>query len=246
MPLSKKQKYLQIALNSDLNQARNIILKLPTDERIILEAGTPLIKQYGIRAISSLRSFWNFKIHGPQPQNSDLFTIIKTIQQKKTASVAGPYIVADLKCMDRGFREVELAKRAGASAATVLGHAPIETIDAFIQKCDDLGIDSMIDMMNLEYPTSTLRKLKRLPKVIVLHRGVDEESYNREKMVPYHEIQRLKGEFDVMVAVAGGDTLREVQTATFNDVDIVVLWKNFFNSKDSNPGMIDDFLRELR
>jgi len=32
-----------------------------------------------------------------------------------------PYIVADLKCMDRGKREVEIAKRRGVSAAVVLG-----------------------------------------------------------------------------------------------------------------------------
>ena len=242
MSLLKKEKYLQIALNSNLSDARNIILKLPNDPRIIIEAGTPLIKQYGTRAISSIKQFWNYKMYGPQEHSPDLITIIQSIKQKKIREqkTLGPYIVADLKCMDRGFREVELAKNAGASAATVLGHAPIETIDAFISKCEELELDSMIDVMNLEYPTSLLIKLKKLPKVVILHRGVDEENYNREKQIPHHEIQRLKGEFDIMVAVAGGDTTREVQTAVFNDVDIVVLWKNFYNS--SNVDIVKEFL----
>jgi bifunctional enzyme Fae/Hps len=253
MPLSKKQKYLQIALNSTLSEARSIILKLPSDQRIILEAGTPLIKQYGTRAISSLKEFWNYKNFGPQQTSPDIFTLIKDIKNKNlmnkkmvTPSIGGPYIVADLKCMDRGFREVELAKSAGASAATVLGHAPIETIDAFIEKCEELGLDSMIDMMNVEYPTAILRKLKKVPQVVVLHRGVDEEERNREKAVPYHEIQRLKGEFDIMIAVAGGDTIREVQTAIFNDVDITVLWKKFYSSTDTTVELVNEFLREIR
>ena len=35
--LNKKQKYLQIALNSTLEEARNIISQLPLDKRIIIE-----------------------------------------------------------------------------------------------------------------------------------------------------------------------------------------------------------------
>jgi len=248
MLLSRKQKYLQIALNNTLSDARNIILKLPTDKRIILEAGTPLIKQYGTRAISSLREFWNYKMLGSQQISPDLFTLVKGIRDKRIVppSTGGPYIVADLKCMDRGFREVELAKSAGASAATVLGHAPIETIDAFIEKCEELNLDSMVDMMNVEYPIAILRKLKKAPQVVILHRGVDEEERNREKVVPYHEIQRLKGEFDLMIAVAGGDTIREVQTAIFNDVDITILWKNFYSSDSTTVDLVNESLRESR
>jgi len=51
MILNRRQKYLQIALNSDLSEAREIITQLPFSERILIEAGTPLIKIYGKRAI---------------------------------------------------------------------------------------------------------------------------------------------------------------------------------------------------
>ena len=42
--LNGKKRYLQIALNGDLADAQKIIARLPASDRIIIEAGTPLIK----------------------------------------------------------------------------------------------------------------------------------------------------------------------------------------------------------
>jgi len=208
--LSKKQKYLQIALNSSLDEARNIISQIPLDQRIIIEAGTPLIKAYGIDGIRKIRHWWQQRIFGYSYQTQGSFgatslplnLLIKSLEKKQLEKRASskkekdidfiPYIVADLKCMDRGLREVEIAKEGGANAATALGHAPIETLDAFVEKCEEYELNSMIDMMNVEFPLSVLRQLKKLPKVVVLHRGVDEESFNSEKEIPFHEIQRIK------------------------------------------------------
>ena len=148
--------------------------------------------------------------------------------------------------MDRGAREVEIAFRGGASAAVVLGQAPIETLDAFIEKCERYKLDAMIDMMNVEYPLNILRKLKKLPQVIILHRGVDEETFNPEKEIPYHEIQRIKSNYDVMISIAGGDTFREVQRAIFNDADIVVVWKSFYQSTAETAKLVAEFLKEIR
>ena len=174
-------------------------------------------------------------------------------KRKSLASGAGkkdipfsPYIVADLKCMDRGQREVETARQGGANAAVVLGQAPIETIDAFIEDCDKLGLDSMVDMMNVEYPLNVLRQLKKLPQVVILHRGVDEESFNPESEIPYHEIHRIKENYDIMVAVAGGDTFQEVQRAIFNDADIVVVWKSFYQNTGETAKLAEEFLKEIR
>ena len=157
-----------------------------------------------------------------------------------------PYIVADLKCMDRGAREVIIARKGGASAATVLGTAPVETIDAFIEECEKHQIDSMIDMMNVEFPLSVLRRLKKLPKVVVLHRGVDEEDFNPEKELPFYEIQRIKSNYDIMISVAGGDKFREVEEAIFNDADIVVVWRSFYKSTTQTADLARKFLKEIR
>jgi 3-keto-L-gulonate-6-phosphate decarboxylase len=157
-----------------------------------------------------------------------------------------PYIVADLKTIDRGADEVGMAAAAGASAAVAMGSAPVETLNTFIAACHEAGMDAMIDMMNVEYPTNILRALKKLPAVVIVHRGVDEERDNREKQIPYHEIKRIKGNFDILVAVAGGDTLREVQRSFFNDADIAVVWKSFYESGENTATMAEQFLSQTK
>jgi bifunctional enzyme Fae/Hps len=261
--LDKKQKYLQVALNSSLNEAHGIINQIPLDKRIIVEAGTPLIKAYGIRGIRAIRSWWEERIFGtsvglatsPTFGSMGLVGLLAKGLEKRTRQARQgntsktfftPYIIADLKCMDRGLREVEIAREGGANAAVALGHAPIETLDAFIENCKKSGLDSMIDMMNFEFPLNVLRQLKELPQVVILHRGVDEEAFNSEKEIPFHEIQRIKSNYDIMIAVAGGDTFDEIRRALFNDADIVVVWKSFYKSSAETAGLAREFLKEIR
>lgn len=222
--LSPKQHYLQIALNSSLQEAERIIATLPCSERILIEAGTPLIKQFGAHGIASVRSWW---------------------QQRLVGTNFKPYIVADLKCMDRGEREVKIAASAGASAAVVLGQAPVETLDAFIANCQQAKVDSMVDMMNVTQPYKVLRQLTQLPQVVILHRGVDEEQF-ANKPLPIHLINKVKGAFNVLISVAGGDTSREIQSAVFNGADIVVVWKNFYTLQDNTTQLAEEFLQEIK
>jgi len=225
--LSDKKRYLQIALNGDLSDAQKIISRLPASERIIIEAGTPLIKQHGADAIAQLNYWWQRRLDGAQID-------------------APAYIVADLKTIDRGATEARMAASAGASAAVAMGQAPVETLNAFISECQNLQIDAMVDMMNVEYSLNVLRKLKKQPAVVILHRGVDEETFNREKQIPYHEIQRVKGNYDIMLAIAGGDTPREVQRSFFNSADIAVVWKNFYTAGDNTVALAQEFLRQIK
>lgn len=264
--LSKKKRYLQVAMNSTLYEATAIIRTLPPSDRIIIEAGTPLIKQYGMQAIRTLRSEWSMRLETESVASmgaNDLGNsfglvgmiaseVVKNARAKnmrnalpdKKSSV--PYIAADMKTMDRGRAEVAMAAEAGASAVIALGSAPIETQNAFIDACEEFGVDSMIDMMNVEFPLAVLRALKCPPTVVVLHRGVDEERDNRQKMLPLHEIRRLKGGYDLMIAVAGGDTPREVQSAAFNDADIVVIWKSVFESNEQTSELVESFLKTIQ
>lgn len=224
--LTKKVRYLQIALNSTLDEAYSIIQSLPFSNRILIEAGTPLVKKYGSSAIEQVKSWWEQKAYQYQD--------------------AIPYVVADLKAMDRGGTEVEIAYQAGANAVTALGNAPIETIDTFIENCQKMQLDAMIDMMNVKYPWKILRQLKKLPPVVMLHRGVDEEAFNKNKPLPIYDINKIKGSSDVMVSIAGGDTPREIQSAAFNGANIIVVWKNFYNSSDQTGLLAQSFLQEIK
>lgn len=256
--LSSKKRYLQVALNSTLDDARKIISHLPISDRILVEAGTPLIKRYGADGIRRIREWYQQRLMGQMivPINlppslmsvlsAQNLNAIRKQSQSVEKEVNFPYVVADLKTMDRGETEVQIASDGGASAAIALGNAPIETLNSFLDSCEQYGLDSMIDMMNVDFPLSVLRKLKKQPRVVILHRGVDEEKFNREKMIPLHEIRRIKGAYDIMISIAGGDTIREVQRSVFNDADIVVIWKGVYQSTDSTVSLVEDFLKQIK
>jgi bifunctional enzyme Fae/Hps len=221
--LNKRSKYLQIAFNRSLTEVRSMIELLPSSEKILIEAGTPFIKRYGQNGVSLLKGWWNAKL-GKEG-----------------------YVVADLKCMDRGSIEVRAMALAGASAVTCLGLAPIDTVNQFIAECEKFGIDSMVDMMNVEFPFEILQKLKKLPTVVVLHRGVDENEKNREKQLPHDQIHRIKGSYNnTLISVAGGEKTRDVIRTYFNDADIAVIWKSFYESPNNTATLAKEFLRLVK
>lgn len=224
--LSRRVKYLQVAINGNLSDAHAILKSLPVSDRVLIEAGTPFIKRYGFEALDELVDYWQDRL--------------------LSLPNATAYVVADLKTMDRAETEVSEVKAAGASAAVVLGLAPLETLNSFIAVCEKLGLDSMVDMMNVEQPYKILRTLKKLPTVVILHRGVDEETYNKDKPLPYHNIIKIKGSFDLLISVAGGDTSREVQRAVFNGADIVVVWKDFYRAGSETGRLAAEFLKEIK
>ena len=80
--LNAKSKYLQIAFNRSLDEVKSMVYKLPASDKIIIEAGTPLIRKYGQKGITSLKNWWSERIQKPA------------------------YIIADLKCMNRSTQEV--------------------------------------------------------------------------------------------------------------------------------------------
>jgi bifunctional enzyme Fae/Hps len=190
--LETKVRYLQVAFNEDWNQARRILPQITHSDRILIEAGTPYIKREGVAGIHAIRSHW-----------------------------AG-YVIADLKTTDGGAEEVAMVRAAGATAATVLGSSPVETLDRFIATCERLDMDAMIDMLGVRDPLGVLMKLKRPPKVIVLHRGRDEEG-TRGKVIQYRHVNRVRSKFDVIISAAGGVDLREARSAIFNGANIVVV-----------------------
>jgi 3-hexulose-6-phosphate synthase len=190
--LDRRVRYLQLAFNDDARTAVAIARTLPRDGRILLEAGTPYIKLEGMSGVRQLRSVW--------PDG----------------------LVADLKTSDGGAEELAMVAAAGATAATVMGSCPTETLDRFIQACAERGLDSMVDMLGVADPLHTLRHLRRPPDVVVLHRGRDEES-SRGKVIAYKHVTRIRSKYDVAISAAGGVDLKEARSAIFNGANIVVV-----------------------
>jgi bifunctional enzyme Fae/Hps len=190
--LDKKQRFLQIAFNYDIGLVRRLLPTIPQSPRILIEAGTPYIKHEGSDGIRVINQLWD------------------------------GIVVADLKVADGAYGEVAAAKRAGASGATVLGESPTETLDIFVQACESFGLVSMIDMVGVDDPLDTVRRMKRPPEVVVLHRGRDEEG-TRGKVIQYRHVNRIRSKYDVLISAAGGVDLKEARSAIFNGASIVVV-----------------------
>jgi len=203
--LDNNIRYLQIAFNYDLGMVRWVLPRIIQDNRILIEAGTPFIKREGLRGISTIANMWR------------------------------GHVVADLKTSDGALGEVNLAREAGATAATVIGNCPVETLDLFIERCAQLNMLSMIDMLGVNDPLEVMRPLSKPPDVVVIHRGRDEES-NRSKMIRYRQINRIRSKYDVLISAAGGVDLREARSAIFNGANIVVA--NIVNPGDGWSGIL--------
>lgn len=190
--LETNVRYLQIAFNYDKGMMLGLLPRIPKSGRILIEAGTPFIKREGLDGVRAMRAIWK-----------------------------GP-LVADLKTVDGARSEVEMVRDAGATAATVLGSSPVESLDLFIAACAELRVDSMIDMLGVPDPLQVLMRLKKPPDVVVLHLGRDEES-TRGKMIQYRHVNRVRSKFASLISAAGGVGLKEARSAIFNGADIVVV-----------------------
>ena len=205
--------YLQIAFDEpNIDKVVNIIETLPNDDRIIIEAGTPLIKRYGTDAIQEIRDV--------KPDS---------------------FIVADLKTLDTGALETEIAFNGGADAIVVSGLAPVPTIDNVISTAREMDIYSIIDTLNVPDSRQILWNIENPPDVIELHRGIDIEDTSHS----WRDITGIKEQFnDILTAVAGGVQVNNVKTAMNSGADIIVVGRAI--TAIAEPGnMAKIFLDEL-
>jgi len=205
--------YVQISLDiPELERTKKIIVQIPRSDRIILEAGTPLIKRYGTKVISDLREFAR-----------DIF------------------FIADLKTLDVGKVEVDVAYEETADAVVAAGLAPAETLNAFIHEAKRLGIYAVVDMLNVEDPIKKLEPLKEFPDVVILHRGIDEES---GRTIGLELIQKMRQTFKdkrLLIAVAGGIVPETAKEALEKGADIIIVGRYVTQSKDIERA-VRDFL----
>jgi len=208
--------YLQIALDiPDIARTKSILGALPRSDRIILEAGTPLIKKYGARVIHDLRE------------------IAKDV-----------FIIADLKTLDVGQVEVDLAYEETADAVVASGLASKETLDKFIYEAKRLGIYAFVDMMDVKNPLETLRSLDELPDVVIIHRGIDEEHGGLTRWELIREIKSTFAGKKILVAVAGGIEPSTAPKALESGADILIVGRYITQSKDIERAA-RDFLKLL-
>ena len=139
--------YLQVACDIvDLGKLQAVLAALPENDHLIIEAGTPLVKKFGLSVLSEIRKI------------------------KPNA-----FIIADMKILDTGNLEARMAGDATADAVVVSGLAPASTIEKAIIEAKKVGIYSVIDMLNVQSPVKLLQSLKVKPDIVELHRAIDVE-----------------------------------------------------------------------
>ncbi|HJJ88742.1 MAG TPA: bifunctional 5,6,7,8-tetrahydromethanopterin hydro-lyase/3-hexulose-6-phosphate synthase [Methanocorpusculum sp.] len=216
--------YLQVAMDLvDMKQVERVMREVPQNDHVIFEAGTPLIKQFGLHVIGEIR-----KIR----QNC--------------------FIVADLKTLDTGNLEARMVSNAGGDAAVVSGLAPIETIASFIKEAKKCGIYAIIDMLNVADPAKLIENLAKmggtslLPQYVEMHRAIDNEDRNEYSWGDIKTIKTIAAKYNakILVATAGGIRVPVVKKAIDAGADVVVVGRAITASKDIKNAA-ETFLAEL-
>ncbi len=207
--------YLQIALDLvSKDELVRILNGIPKSDKILLEAGTPLIKKFGINILKELLSH-----------------------------AEDTYVVADMKTLDVGRLEVQIAVEEKACAVAISGLASIETIESSIEEGTKRDIDIILDLMNVKNPEVLINQLTKKPSIVLFHRGIDQEGKQEH---PWELIKKTKSSFpNVLVAAAGGLNLLTSEIALDRGVDILVIGRAITQSNDVSA-TINDFLRILR
>jgi bifunctional enzyme Fae/Hps len=139
--------YLQVALDLvDMAKVASVLKELPDNDHLIIEAGTPLIKKFGLGILSEMRKI--------RPN---------------------AFLIADMKILDTGNLEARMASDATADAVVISGLAPTSTLEKAITEARKVGIYSVVDMLNVQNPVKVIEKLKAKPDIVELHRAIDTE-----------------------------------------------------------------------
>jgi bifunctional enzyme Fae/Hps len=197
--------YLEVAFDiPDWRRVEGIVRALPDHESVVIEAGTPLIKRYGVEVCQ--------KIHQIRPN---------------------AIVLADLKTLSSASREARMAAAATADVVSFAGVSPLGTQEAFIDACHDVGVLALLDNISLNNTIEVLNKLRVKPDVVELHRAIDLELTDASHQwgnIP--EIKEAIG--GGPVAVAGGIRLPKVQEALASGADILVVGRAITVAKDVN------------
>ncbi|NJE03398.1 bifunctional 3-hexulose-6-phosphate synthase/6-phospho-3-hexuloisomerase [Thermococcus sp. MV11] len=193
---------LQVALDlTDIEQAISIAEKAAKGGAHWLEVGTPLIKKEGMRAVELLK---------------------RRFPDRK--------IVADLKTMDTGALEVEMAARHGADVVSILGVADDKTIKDAVEVARRYGIRVMVDLIGVKDKVKRAKELEKMgAHYILVHTGIDEQVQGKS---PLEDLEKVVKAVSVPVAVAGGLNLDTIPKVVELGATIIIVGGAITKAKD--------------
>src|ERR1700730_1500143 len=164
---------LQVAIDLLSTADALTLLNKVADYVDVIELGTPLIKQQGLGVVTNVKAAYPDKL-----------------------------VFADMKTMDAGELEADLAFKAGADIMTVLASAGDSTIAGAVKAGKPHGKAVEADMIGVADKPARLKELKKLGvSWVELHAGLDEQAQAGYSIESLLEVGRNA---DVPFSVAGG------------------------------------------
>jgi len=167
----------------------------------IIELGTPLIKAAGLAAVTAVKEAHPDKI-----------------------------VFADMKTMDAGELEAEIAFKAGADLVSVLGSADDSTIAGAVKaaKAHKKGI--VVDLIGVPNKVTRAKEVSALgAKFVEFHAGLDEQA---QPGFDLNGLLQAGEEAKVPFSVAGGVNASTIQAVQRAGADVAVAGGAIYSAAD--------------
>ncbi len=166
-----------------------------------LEAGTPLIKSEGMNAIRELKKHFR-----------------------------GHKVIADMKTIDTGAVEVEMAAKSGADIVIILALSDDDTIAEAIRAARKYGCEVMADLINVPDPVSRAKEVEELGvDYLNVHVGIDQQM---KGMDPLEVLKDVVENVSIPVAAAGGLDAERAAACVSMGASIVIVGSNIVKSRN--------------
>ncbi|OPY54861.1 MAG: Bifunctional enzyme Fae/Hps [Methanosaeta sp. PtaU1.Bin060] len=175
-----------------------------------IEAGTPLIKSEGMDAVRELKK-----------------------------ALPGTKIVADMKTVDTGSIEMEMAAKAGADIVAMLATSDNSTIEDALRSARQYGVQIMMDLLTVPDPVKRSKELAMLGvDYICVHVGIDQQMTGRDTI---DFLKQIVKEVSLPVAAAGGINASSGAEAVATGAAIVIVGGSVVRSAN-----VTDSARRIR
>lgn len=129
-------------------------------------------------------------------------------------------VVADMKIMDAGQLEAQIAFDAGADIVTVLAGATDKTIRDAGMEARRRGKEIAVDMIGTPDVVHQYERMKKLPvDLLYVHSGLDQQFEGKS---PLDDLRRLR-DSTIPLGVAGGINRSNVKEAKLAGVHVIVV-----------------------
>lgn len=167
----------------------------------IIELGTPLIKAEGLSAITAVKQAHPDKL-----------------------------VFADMKTMDAGELEAEIAFKAGADLVTVLGSADDSTIAGAVKAAKAHNKGVVVDLIGIADKATRAKEVRALgAKFVEMHAGLDEQA---KPGFDLNGLLRAGEEAQVPFSVAGGVNAGTIAAVQAAGADVAVAGGAIYGAAD--------------